>query len=587
MSAATIRWIGGPVLRATVHGSFHLYEALYVGERRLLGEVIQVTSDELVAQVYEDTTGLQPGDPVQGAGRQLSARLGPGLLGHIFDGLLRPLEGTDSVFVATGAAQQEVGTFAFAPRSSSGANVSGGSILGDVQTRGMAQRLQAPPLLGGVLEWIAAAGDYAEDATIARVRDASNCLPALSMVQWWPVRQPRPVAAKLPPAGPLVTGQRVLDTLFPVARGGRAALPGGFGTGKTVLQEALAKWCDADAIVYVGCGERGNEMAEVLHEFPQLEDPHRGRPLMERTVIIANTSNMPVAAREASIYTAVTVAEYLRDQGMHVALMADSTSRWAEALREVSGRLGELPGEAGYPAYLSSRLAEYYERAARVRTLAGSEGSVTLISAISPPAGDFSEPVTMHTKRYVRSFWALDRQRAQARFYPAIHPLISYSEDAGVLAQWWKLQGNPDWLAQRQKLLTLLEQQARLERMVRIVGKDALPPAQQLALLCADLVNECVLRQSALSQVDRYCSPARQTAILGVVMLFIRLAEHAVAAGVSPDRVAALPVHDRLQRVAEELGEQRLPAFDALKLQIEHQFRSINTGDSDATHARS
>ncbi|MFO1427659.1 MAG: V-type ATP synthase subunit A [Steroidobacteraceae bacterium] len=277
--------------------------------------------------------------------------------------------------------------------------------------------------------------------------------------------------SRLPVQGPLVTGQRILDTLFPVARGGRAALPGGFGTGKTVLQEALAKWCDADVIVYVGCGERGNEMAEVLDEFPKLEDPRSGRRLIERTVIIANTSNMPVAAREASIYTAITVAEYFRDQGLNVALMADSTSRWAEALREVSGRLGELPGEAGYPAYLSSRLAEFYERAARVTTLAGREGSVTIIGAVSPPAGDFSEPVTLHTKRYVRCFWALDRQRAQARFYPAIHPLLSYSADAGALADWWKLNGNPDWMAQRQRVLALIEQQARLERMVRIVGR--------------------------------------------------------------------------------------------------------------------
>jgi V/A-type H+/Na+-transporting ATPase subunit A len=590
VSAATIKWIGGPVLRATPHGSFHLYEALYVGERRLLGEVIQLTSEELVAQVYEDTTGLQPGDPVQGTGRQLSARLGPGLLGHIFDGLLRPLDVADaaaaSIFVATGATPQQAAMFAFVPRLSPGTSVSGGSILGDVQTRGIPKRVQVPPAISGSLEWIATEGEYAEDAIIARVRDATNVLHKLSMVEWWPVRQPRPVAAKLPPMGPLVTGQRILDTLFPVARGGRAALPGGFGTGKTILQEALAKWCDADAIVYVGCGERGNEMAEVLHELPQLEDHRRGRPLMERTVIIANTSNMPVAAREASIYSAVTVAEYLRDQGLHVALMADSTSRWAEALREVSGRLGELPGEAGYPAYLSSRLAEYYERAARVRTLAGTEGSVTIIGAISPPAGDFSEPVTMHTKRYVRSFWALDRQRAQARFYPAIHPLVSYSQDAGVLAQWWKLQGNPDWLAHRQKLLTLLEQQARLERMVRIVGKDALPPAQQLVLLCADLVNECVLRQSALSTVDRYCSPARQTAILSAVMLFIHCAERAVAAGVPLDRVAALPTYDRLQRAPEELGESKLPAFDELKLQIEHQFRSLERGGDDAAHAR-
>lgn len=369
----------------------------------------------------------------------------------------------------------------------------------------------------------------------------------------------------------MVTGQRVLDTLFPVARGGRAALPGGFGTGKTVLQEALAKWCDADIIVYVGCGERGNEMAEVLDELPKLEDPRTGRPLTERTVIIANTSNMPVAAREASIYTAITVAEYFRDQGSHVALMADSTSRWAEALREVSARLGELPGEAGYPAYLSSRLAEFYERAGRVSTLGGAEGSVTIIGAVSPPAGDFSEPVTMNTRRCVRTFWALDRERAQARFYPAIHPLQSYSADVDALAHWWQTQGNPDWVANRRSVLELLETQVRLERMARIVGKDALPAPQQLSLLCAELVNDAVLRQSSFSAVDRYCSPRRQMAILAVVMRFVNLARAAVDRGVPPERVAALPVRQILQRVGEEYGEERI---DDLRLQLWKQLEN-------------
>ena len=334
----------------------------------------------------------------------------------------------------------------------------------------------------------------------------------------------------------MITGQRILDTLFPVARGGRAALPGGFGTGKTVLQETLAKWSDADVIIYVGCGERGNEMAEVLKEFPDLADPRTGRGLMERTVIIANTSNMPVAAREASIYTAVTVGEYFRDQGLHVALMADSTSRWAEALREVSGRVGELPGEAAYPAYLGSRLAEFYERAARVKTLSGDVGSLTIIGAVSPPAGDFSEPVTSHTKRCVRCFWGLDRERAQARFYPAVHPLQSYSEGASRFAAWWTARGNPDWVSHRERILSLLESQADLERMARIVGKDALPPAQQLTLLCADLVNEAFLRQSAFSPIDRYCSPERQTAMLKLILRFIELAGTALDRGVSPRR---------------------------------------------------
>ena len=380
----------------------------------------------------------------------------------------------------------------------------------------------------------------------------------------------------------MVTGQRILDTLFPVARGSRAALPGGFGTGKTVLQETLAKWCDADVIVYVGCGERGNEMAEVLHEFPNLKDPRTDRPLMERTVIIANTSNMPVAAREASIYTAITVAEYFRDQGLQVALMADSTSRWAEALREISGRLGELPSESGYPAYLSSRLAEFYERAARVRTLAGMEGSVTIIGAVSPPAGDFSEPVTSHTKRYVRCFWGLDRERAQARFYPAIHPLQSYAQDASILESWWTEKGNPDWADHRQRLLTLLEEQARLERMARIVGKDALPPAQQLVLLSAELVNEGFLRQSAFSPIDRYCSPERQTAMLQAIIRFLDLAEKAVAQGVLPEQLAALPVFRLLQRLGEDIGESDLDKIASIRGQLDNEFAEVLGAEAHA-----
>lgn len=367
-----------------------------------------------------------------------------------------------------------------------------------------------------------------------------------------------------------------MDTLFPVARGGRAALPGGFGTGKTILQESLAKWCDADIIVYVGCGERGNEMAEVLNEFPELEDPRTERPLLERTVIIANTSNMPVAAREASIYTGITLAEYFRDQGLNVALMADSTTRWAEALREISGRLGELPGEQGFPAYLSSRLAEFYERAANVETLAGEQGSVTIIAAISPPAGDFSEPVTSQTKRYVQCFWALDRDRAQARFFPAIHPLTSYSEYVGALTRWWQSRNNPDWPHQRRRILQLLEQRARLERMARIVGKDALPPKQQLTLLCADLVNEGLLRQSAFSPVDRYCSPERQAALISVILHFVDRAEQALQKGVDLASVEAMPVLRHLRRASEEIPEDRLRRFSSLASRVDEDFDRLD-----------
>jgi V/A-type H+-transporting ATPase subunit A len=574
MSVARITWIGGPVLRARVEGPFHVYEALAVGPRKLLGEVIQLRGDELVAQVYEDTTGLEPGETVAGSGTALSIPLGPGMLGGIFDGLLRPLTGTDDFRVHPGLDTRAPARFVMTPVLELGTVVSAGAALARV-TAPLPQLVLVPPDIAGRIDWLAAAGEYGEDATIAVIVAADGTRHEVAMRHFWPVRKPRPVRQRLGSNAPMITGQRILDTLFPVARGGRAALPGGFGTGKTVLQEALAKSCDADVIVYVGCGERGNEMAEVLDEFPKAEDPRTGRPLAERTVIIANTSNMPVAAREASIYTAITVAEYFRDQGLNVALMADSTSRWAEALREVSGRLGELPGEAGYPAYLSSRLAEFYERAARVTALSGSEGSVTIIGAISPPSGDFSEPVTLHTKRYVKCFWALDRQRAQARFYPAIHPLQSYGADVDELAGWWKRSGNPDWMSQRQRVLALLETQAHLERMARIVGRDALPAGQQVKLLCADLFNEGFLRQSSFSKVDRFCSPQRQVAMLAVLLHFMDRAEAAVEAGIAPSRLAALPGLRQLQRLGEEFGEEDLRRLKQLPRQIDYEFDSL------------
>jgi V/A-type H+-transporting ATPase subunit A len=581
MSEARITWIGGPVLKACATGPFSIFEALAVGERRLLGEVIQLRGDELVAQVYEDTTGLEPGVRVVGLERPLSVTLGPNLLGGIFDGLLRPLALATDFQIQPGAAERT------AARHRLEFTVRDGDVLaaGAVFARTVAPRPQSllvPPWASGRVESLVDPGEHRDDETLLLLVDDSGRRHELTMQHDWPVRRPRPVRNRLGVNAPMITGQRILDTLFPVARGGRAALPGGFGTGKTVLQEALAKWCDADVIVYVGCGERGNEMAEVLDEFPQLDDPRTGRPLAERTVIIANTSNMPVAAREASIYTAITVAEYFRDQGLNVALMADSTSRWAEALREVSGRLGELPGEAGYPAYLSSRLAEFYERAARVTSLAGAEGSVTIIGAISPPSGDFSEPVTLHTKRYVRCFWALDRQRAQARFYPAIHPLQSYGSDVQELADWWKRSGNPDWLGQRQRVLEMLEAQAHLERMARIVGRDALPAQQQVRLLCADLINEGFLRQSSFSKIDRFCSPPRQVAMLSVLLHFADRADAAVAAGVSPIKLAAMPMLRQLQRLGEEFGEDDLLRLRQLPRQIDYEFDQLQTVASHA-----
>jgi len=580
VTEAIVRWISGPVLRARSADGFRLSDAIYVGEGQYLGEVIRVDADGIVAQIYEDTTGLRPGDPVAGTGERLSIRLRPGLLGNIFDGLLRPLVGLPGDTVLPGRRTNDTGEIDFRPSLKVGDSVSGGQILGSSGVGELQEKVLVPPGIEGTVRFIVSSGRYRDDETLCLLGDVGGHEVTLSAGHDWPVRLARPVRRRLPPDEPLVTGQRIIDTLFPVARGGRAALPGGFGTGKTILQESLAKWCDADVIVYVGCGERGNEMAEVLNEFPALEDPRSGRPLIDRTVIIANTSNMPVAAREASIYTGITLAEYFRDQGLHVALLADSTTRWAEALREISGRLGELPGEHGFPAYLSSRLALFYERAAHVETLAGERGSVTIIGAVSPPAGDFSEPVTSQSKRFVRSFWALDRDRAQARFFPAIHPLTSYSADVDSLAHWWQEQGNSDWMRHRRQILALLEHRARLERMARIVGQDALPPKQQLTLMCADLVNESLLRQSAFSAVDRYCSPQRQTALLRLILHFVDRAEAALEAGVTLEDIRGLPVLRQLQRASEEIPEDKLSRFRMLMRRLDEEFERL-AGSAD------
>ncbi|HSH29241.1 MAG TPA: V-type ATP synthase subunit A [Thiohalobacter sp.] len=575
MAEARLCWVSGPVIRAVPEGDFAINEAVLIGERRLLGEVIRLTREEIVIQVYEDTTGLRPGVRIHGTGYPLSVNLGPALLGNIFDGLLRPLAGSDAIHVEPGMRATPEQTFAFHPQMKIGETITGGEVFGEVSRNGLTQRVLIPPDIAGRVSHIEPAGDYPDSADLVSVKDANGRTHSVGMQQTWPVRVPRPVSRRLPPDRPMITGQRILDTLFPIARGGKAALPGGFGTGKTVLQESLAKWCDADIIIYVGCGERGNEMAGVLHEFPQLQDPRTGRSLMERTLIIANTSNMPVAAREASIYTGVTVAEYFRDQGLHVALMADSTSRWAEALREVSGRLGELPGEAGYPAYLSSRLASFYERAGRVTGLCGEEGSLSIIGAVSPPSGDFSEPVTTHTKRYVRSFWGLDRDRAQARFYPAVHPLQSYAEAIDELAGWWRERGSPHWRERRARLLQILEEQDQLERMARIVGKDALPPRQQCVLLAGELINQGYLMQSSFSPADRYASPERQTVMLGLISRYVDLALQAVERGVSVDTLRGMPVLRKLQRMKEDLGEEALDAYAELEYELDDAFAGL------------
>ena len=586
MSRGRITSVAGPVLTALADEPFALHEAIRIGPQALLGEVMRIDGARIVAQVYEDTTGLRPGVEVQGDGMPLAVRLGPGLLGKMFDGLLRPLADARTSHVRPGLRAAPPATFTFTPAVRVGETLVPGGVIGQAtNASGREQRCLAPPAIGGEVVEVAASGPCSDDATVVTLRDAQGQPQRLSMSHAWPVRVPRPVAARRTSAVPLVTGQRILDAVFPVALGGKAAVPGGFGTGKTVLLEALAKGCNADVIVYLGCGERGNEIAGVLDEFPRLDDPRTGRPLMERTVIVANTSNMAVAAREASIYCAITVAEYFRDQGLAVALMADSTSRWAEALREVSGRFGELPGEGGYPAYLSSRLADFYERAAVVDTLAGGQGSVTVIGAISPPSGDFSEPVTSHTKRYVKAFWALDVRRAQARFYPAIHPLQSYSEGAEAFAPWWTAEGNSEWIALRRRFLTLLDEEARVERMARIIGKDALPPRQQVTLLCAELVSEAFLRQSALSMVDRVSPPAKTAAMMKLVGKFCDLAERAQSRGASPQALAGLPVRRTLMRMGEEVAAFDAGRFEAIALALERDFAALASEEqADAAH---
>lgn len=579
MSArALIQWIAGPVLRARCETPFSLRESVAIGEHGLLGEVVRIDGDEILVQVYEDTTGLKPGIEVIGSGLPLAVHLGPALLGGMFDGLLRPLGGRDVAFVRSGSQSAAAASeFDLIPRAAIGSPIVGGQLVAEVSRGdGPRQRVLSPPDCAGVVIEMVAAGRYRDDAVICKVRRANGTETGFAMRQAWPVRTPRPVRRRLQTTAPLLTGQRIIDSLFPVALGGKAAIPGGFGTGKTVLLEALARGCSADVVIYLGCGERGNEIAGALEEFPTLIDPRNGRPLIERMVIIANTSNMPVAAREASIYSAVTVAEYFRDQGLHVALMADSTSRWAEALREVSGRFGELPGEGGYPAYLASRLADFYERAALVETLGGDTGSVTLIGAISPPSGDFSEPVTNHTKRYVKAFWMLDAKRAQSRFYPAVHPLHSYAEDARDFVAWWAAEGSDTWWSLRQRFLALLDEQARLERMARIIGKDALPARQQLILFNAELLNEAFLRQSAFSAVDRVAVPAKQGAMMRLLARWMDLSLSALTDGVELSTIAALPCLRSLTRMGEEIANDDLLRFRQLQSRMEAEFAALN-----------
>ena len=574
-------WVNGPVVRARGSQQVGMLEVVEIGEEHLVGEVIGLEFDIITIQVYEETSGLRPGAPVYGTGMPLSVELGPGLLQSIFDGIQRPLpvlEMRTGAFIGRGIKATPLyrkQKWAFTPRAKVGDVVQGGAILGVVQETPLIEhRIMVPPDISGKLTWVAPEGEYTIEEPIARLEmDGSE--RELTMFHRWPVRRPRPYRRRLPPNELLITGQRVLDTFFPLAKGGAAAIPGGFGAGKTVAQHQIAKWSDADVVVYVGCGERGNEMTEVLQEFPHLTDPRSGHPLMERTILIANTSNMPVAAREASIYTGVTLAEYYRDMGYHVALMADSTSRWAEALREISGRLEEMPAEEGYPAYLAARLAEFYERAGRVVTLNDAIGSVSIIGAVSPPGGDFSEPVTQHTSRFIRCFWALDKALASARHFPAINWLESYSEYVDEMADWWREQGYEDWHALRERALEILQRENRLQQVVKLVGPDALPDDQRLILETARLLREGFLQQNALDEVDSYAALDKQIRMLRVILHFHERAAQIIARGCPIIVIHNLPIVNTLVRMKTTVPNDRAEQIDEIQKELDEQMNRV------------
>jgi V/A-type H+-transporting ATPase subunit A len=541
--------VSGPVV--TAEGiSPRMYDVVLVGHEKLMGEVIRLEGEKSTIQVYEDTSGIMPGEPVENTGASLSVELGPGLLRSIYDGIQRPLPvlqdsmGDYILRGVTAPGLDHTVKWDFKATSKAGDEVNGGDILGTVQeTPTIVHKILVPPKVSGKIKSIKK-GKYTVDEVIGTLEDGTK----LQLMHKWPVREPRPFSRKHPPDIPLITGTRTLDGLFPIAKGGTAAIPGGFGTGKTVTQQTLAKWSDAQVVVYVGCGERGNEMTEVLTEFPHLKDPKTGGPLMDRTVLIANTSNMPVAAREASVYTGITLAEYYRDQGYDVSLMADSTSRWAEAMREISSRLEEMPGEEGYPAYLASRLSEFYERAGRVETMAGDDGSVTVIGAVSPAGGDFSEPVTQNTLRIVKVFWALDSKLAQKRHFPAINWLTSYSLYNRVLGDWYSENASKKWGDNIATTMAVLQEEAELQEIVQLVGSDALPEDQQLTLEVARLLREFYLQQNAFHDVDTYCKINVQAEFLDVILYYKELAEAALASGISVPNLTSIPVLEELGR---------------------------------------
>ncbi|MCI5946288.1 MAG: V-type ATP synthase subunit A [Oscillospiraceae bacterium] len=578
----TVFSINGPVVKVKDTTDFSMLEMVYVGAKKLVGEVINMSSEETTIQVYESTTGLKPGEPVTGSGMPMSAVLGPGIISNIFDGIERPLKKLEEIsgaFIGEGSMVSSLDTekkYSVTMKVKVGDSIKGGDIYAVCpETPVIEHRCMLSPYLKGKITWVAENGDYRINDVVAKLRKDDGTEVELTLCQKWPIKQARPFTNRLPINKPLITGQRVIDTVLPIAKGGTAAIPGGFGTGKTMTQHQLAKWCDADIIVYIGCGERGNEMTQVLEEFSELVDPRTGKALTDRTVLIANTSNMPVAAREASIYTGITLAEYYRDMGYHIAIMADSTSRWAEALREISGRLEEMPAEEGFPAYLPSRISEFYERAGYVRNLNGSEGSVTIIGAVSPQGSDFSEPVTQNTKRFVRCFWALDKALAYARHYPAINWNDSYSEYMDDLSEYYEENVNPEFMKCRLEITKILHEENKLMEIVKLIGSDVLPEDQKLIIEIARVVRVGFLQQNAYHKDDTYVPLEKQYLMMKAILCLYEESKKAVASGVTAAALLETGLFEKVIKVKYDIPNDKPEMFRLLNVEIEQGIKKL------------
>lgn len=575
--------INGPVVTVKNTDSFEMMEMVHVGKQKLVGEIIGITDDITTIQVYEETTGLKPGDPVEGTGAPMNVLLGPGIIDNIFDGIERPLKAIEEeagAFINRGSsvsALDDKKLWNVTMKVKVGDKLEGGQIYATLpETPTIEHRLMVPPELSGEVVKVNPNGDYKLFDTVVVIKDDEGVEHNLTLCQQWPIRTSRPVKERLTSSVPLITGQRVIDTLFPIAKGGTAAIPGGFGTGKTMTQHQLAKWCDADIIIYVGCGERGNEMSQVLEEFSELIDPKSQRPMTDRTVLIANTSNMPVAAREASIYTGITLGEYYRDMGYHVAMMADSTSRWAEALREISGRLEEMPAEEGFPAYLPSRLAEFYERGGRAEVLSGGEGSVTLIGAVSPQGSDFSEPVTQNTKRFTRCFWALDKALAYSRHYPAINWMDSYSEYFNDLDPWFRENLGEDFIEYRNRISALLQEESSLMEIVKLIGSDVLPDDQKLVIETARVIRVGFLQQNAFHADDTYVPLEKQKLMMKTILHLHAKAKDIVAQNIPLSKILNLGLFDKLTKMKYDIPNSKPEMFDDYIKEIDEKLAAIS-----------